>query len=102
VETAIAMLADSVEASLRVIDELTPKKIEEAIDHIVRTKVNAGQLDETPITLQQIDLAKREFIRVLGGMYHNRIDYPESSGGISADWHAAPAAATPARRSVGL
>lgn len=103
VETAIAMLADSVEAALRVIEDLTPRKIEEAIDHIVRTKVNAGQLDNTPITLQQIELVKAEFIRVLGGMYHNRIDYPESSGGITADWQAAPAAqAPPARRSLGL
>jgi hypothetical protein len=104
VETAIAMLADSVEAALRVIEDLTPQKIEEAIDHIVRTKVNAGQLDDTPITLQQIELVKAEFVRVLGGMYHNRIDYPESSGGISADWQAAPqpAPVEPARRSIGL
>jgi membrane-associated HD superfamily phosphohydrolase len=104
VETAIAMLADSVEAALRVLEDLTPHKIEEAIDHIVRTKVNAGQLDDTPMTLQQIEQVKQEFMRVLGGMYHNRIDYPESSGGISADWQAAPASETapPARRSVGL
>jgi hypothetical protein len=102
VETAIAMLADSVEAALRVLEDLTPRKIAEAIDHIVRTKVNAGQLDETPITLQQIELVKAEFSRVLSGMYHNRIDYPESRGGISADWQAAPERAQPARRSVGL
>jgi hypothetical protein len=86
IETAVTMLADSVEAALRVLEDLTPQKIEEAINHIVRTKLNAGQLDEAPMTLQQIEAAKREFIRVLGGMYHNRIDYPESSGGISAAW----------------
>jgi hypothetical protein len=85
-ETAIAMMADSVEAALRVLADLTPAKIEEAIDHIVKTKVNAGQLDETPMTLQQIDEVKREFVRVLSSMYHNRIEYPESSGGISANW----------------
>lgn len=100
VETAIAMLADSVEAALRVLEDMTPRKIEEAIDLIVRTKVNAGQLDDTPITLQQIELAKAEFLRVLGGMYHNRIDYPESRGGISADWQAT--STSPARRSIGL
>lgn len=85
-ETAIAMIADSVEAALRVLEDLTPQKIEEAIDHIVRTKLNAGQLDQAPMTLQQIDQVKAEFVRVLSGMYHNRIDYPESSGGIGADW----------------
>ena len=92
VETAVAMLADSVEAALRVLEDLTPQKIEEAINHIVRTKLSSGQLDEAPLTLQQIDVVKAEFIRVLSGMYHNRIDYPESSGGISKDWQPAPQA----------
>jgi putative nucleotidyltransferase with HDIG domain len=90
-ETAIAMIADSVEAALRVLDDLTPQKIEEAIDHIVRTKVNAGQLDEAPLTLQQIEQVKQAFLVVLSGMYHNRIDYPESSGGIGATWQPATA-----------
>ena len=90
-ETAISMIADSVEAALRVLEDLTPQKIEEAIDHIVRTKVNAGQLDEAPLTLQQMEQVKAAFLRVLSGMYHNRIDYPESSGGISAAWHPATA-----------
>jgi membrane-associated HD superfamily phosphohydrolase len=75
-----------VEAALRVLEDLTPQKIEEAIDHIVRTKVNAGQLDEAPLTLQQIEQVKAAFLIVLSGMYHNRIDYPASSGGISAAW----------------
>ena len=88
-ETAITMLADSVEAALRVLEDLTPKKIEEVVNHIVRTKLNAGQLDEAPMTLRQIDQAKQEFLRIITGMYHNRIDYPESSGGITATWRPA-------------
>jgi cyclic-di-AMP phosphodiesterase PgpH len=88
-ETAITMLADSVEAALRVLEDLTPNKIEEVIDHIVRNKLNAGQLDEAPMTLQQVEQVKREFVRIISGMYHNRIDYPESSGGITADWQPA-------------
>ena len=98
VETAITMLADSVEASLRVLEDLTPERIAEAIDHIVRTKLASGQLDEAPITLQQIELVKAEFQRTLTGMYHNRIDYPEAGGGISAGWQAGRAA----RPSAGL
>jgi putative nucleotidyltransferase with HDIG domain len=89
VETAITMLADSVEAALRVLEDLTPQKIEDAINHIVRTKLSQGQLDEAPITLAQINQVKEEFVRSISGMYHNRIDYPESGGGISATWHAA-------------
>jgi membrane-associated HD superfamily phosphohydrolase len=89
VETAIAMLADSVEAALRVLDDLTPDRIADAIEHIVRNKLTSGQLDDAPITLQQIELVKQEFQRTLTGMYHNRIDYPESGGGISSGWQAA-------------
>jgi putative nucleotidyltransferase with HDIG domain len=88
-ETAITMLADSVEAALRVLEDLTPEKIEEVIDHIVRTKLNAGQLDDAPVTLRQVEQAKQEFVRIITGMYHNRIDYPEASGGITAQWQPA-------------
>ena len=88
-ETAISMIADSVEAALRVLEDLTPQKIEEVIDHIVRNKLSAGQLDEAPMTLQQVEQVKQEFVRIISGMYHNRIDYPESSGGITADWQPA-------------
>lgn len=89
IETAVTLLADSVEAALRVLEDLTPEKIEEAINHIVRTKLNQGQLDDAPITLRQINHVKAEFVRSIGGMYHNRIDYPEASGGISASWRPA-------------
>jgi len=91
-ETAITMLADSVEAALRVLEDLTPTKIEEVINHIVRTKISQGQLDEAPMTLQQLEQVKQEFVRIITGMYHNRIEYPESSGGITATWQ--PAAKT--------
>ena len=86
------MLADSVEASLRVLDDLTPDRISELIEHIVRGKLTSGQLDEAPITLEQLELVKQEFQRMLTGMYHNRIDYPESGGGISASWQGGRAA----------
>ncbi|HEY6853425.1 MAG TPA: HDIG domain-containing metalloprotein [Gemmatimonadales bacterium] len=88
IETAVSMLADSVEAALRVIDDLTPAKIEQAIEKIARGKISAGQLDDAPITLQQITAVKQEFVRVLSSMYHNRIDYPEASGGITAGFEA--------------
>src|SRR6266851_8443442 len=88
-ETAISMLADSVEAALRVLEDLTPTKIAEVINHIVRTKVSQGQLDEAPMTLQQLEQVKQEFLRIISGMYHARIDYPESSGGITATWQPA-------------
>ncbi|MDO8665073.1 MAG: HDIG domain-containing protein, partial [Gemmatimonadales bacterium] len=85
-ETAVAMLADSVEAALRVLDDPTPEKIEDAIDHLVRNRIEAGQLREAPLTLRQVDIVQREFVRVLSGMHHNRVEYPEDAGGLTADW----------------
>ncbi len=92
VETAVTMLADGVEAAVRVLDDPTPEKVSEAIDHIVQRRIQAGQLDDAPITLSQLNRTKQEFARVLGGVYHNRIDYPSSVGGISADWQPASTA----------
>lgn len=88
-ETAICMLADGVEASMRVLNDPTPEKIREVIDHIVRQRMEQGQLRDAPITLAQLEVVKREFARVLNGMYHNRIDYPATSGGVSAEFASA-------------
>jgi putative nucleotidyltransferase with HDIG domain len=85
-ETAVCMLADGVEAGLRVLDEPTPKKLSAAIQYVVNQRVEAGQLDEAPLTLAQLDKVKDSFVHTLSGMYHNRLDYPEEAGGITADW----------------
>jgi len=91
-ETAICMLADGVEASAHVLHDPTPQKICEVISHIVRHRIEQGQLREAPLTLKQLEVVKDEFARVLIGMYHHRIDYPTASGGITAEFaSAAPA-----------
>ncbi len=88
VETALAMLADGVEAAVRVLDDPTPEKLNDVIEHIIEHRISVGQLEEAPLTMAQLSNARNEFIRVLGGALHNRIDYPASSGGIYADWEA--------------
>ncbi len=75
-ETAIAMLADSVESATRVLQDPTPERLRDLIDNIVAGKVNDGQLDEAPLTLQEIAQLKYQFAKVLGGIHHHRIDYP--------------------------
>jgi cyclic-di-AMP phosphodiesterase PgpH len=87
-ETAVVMLADGVEAAVRVLNEPTPERIREVVEHIVRQRIDQGQLRDAPLTLRQIDGIKEEFIRVLAGMYHNRIDYPASSGGVTSEFAA--------------
>lgn len=85
-ETAVALLADAVEAALRVLDEPSEETVRAAIEHLVETRIESGQLRDAPLTLRQIEIVKQEFVRVLAGMYHDRVDYPEEAGGITADW----------------
>lgn len=77
-ETAIVMLADSVESATRTVQDPTPERIRELIDTIVEGKIAAGQLDESPLTLREIGIIKEQFLKVLGGVYHHRIDYPQT------------------------
>jgi putative nucleotidyltransferase with HDIG domain len=86
IETAVVMLADGVEAATRVLNEPTPPRVREVIEHIVRQRLEQGQLRDAPLTLRQLEMVKDEFARVLTGMYHSRIDYPRSSGGITAEF----------------
>ena len=85
-ETAVVMLADGIEAAARVLHEPTPEKVRVVVEHIVRQRIDQGQLIDAPLTLRQIEVIKEEFIRVLVGMYHNRIDYPTASGGVTSEF----------------
>ncbi|UCD22969.1 MAG: HDIG domain-containing protein, partial [Gemmatimonadota bacterium] len=89
VETAVVMLGDSVEAAVRVLEDASEQKMRDAIDHLFRQRVEAGQLDEAPLTMAQLTVIRDEFVRVFEGVRHSRIDYPTTSGGLSSDWDAA-------------
>jgi putative nucleotidyltransferase with HDIG domain len=89
VETAVAMLADSSEAAIRVLEDRKPDSVRRAIDQLVGQKLSAGQLEEAPITLRDLDRVKDVFCRSMAGMYHHRIGYPRASGGIGAEFEPA-------------
>jgi hypothetical protein len=59
---------------------------------VVKQRVEEGQLDEAPLTLADLQQVQDAFMRTLRGMYHNRIEYPEDTGGITAHWSAASSA----------
>ncbi len=86
IETAVVMLGDSVEAAVRVLEDPSEQTIKGAVDHLFRQRIDAGQLDEAPLTMTQIARVRDEFVRVFEGVRHNRIDYPSTTGGLSADW----------------
>jgi cyclic-di-AMP phosphodiesterase PgpH len=77
-ETAILMLADTVESAARVLHEPNPIKIREMVDRLVGQKISEGQLDQSPLTLREIDSIKESLTGVLMGMYHHRIEYPSA------------------------
>lgn len=77
-ETAIAMLADSVESAARTLQEPTPERLRDLIDSIVDSKIADGQFDEAPLTFADIASIKQAFVKVLSGVYHHRIDYPQT------------------------
>jgi cyclic-di-AMP phosphodiesterase PgpH len=89
-ETAIVMLADSVESASRVLQDPSASRIRELVDRIVAGKIGAGQLDQSPLTLREIEMVKDQLVSVLAGMHHHRIDYPTAPGSEDPVAAAAP------------
>lgn len=77
-ETAIVMLADSCESATRAMQDPTPERVRHLIDTVVEGKVGDGQLDEAPLTLGEIARVKEHFVKILAGVVHRRIGYPET------------------------
>ncbi|MPQ42240.1 HD family phosphohydrolase [Clostridium tarantellae] len=75
-EQGVLMLADSVEAAVRSINDPSKEKINEMVNNIIKDKLNSGQLDNCELTLKDIDKIKKCFLKALHGIYHERIEYP--------------------------
>jgi len=75
-ETAILMLVDSVEAASRTIDPPTREKFEEMIQRITLAKVQAGQLDESGLTVVDLRVLITRLCDMLVNVFHHRIRYP--------------------------
>lgn len=84
-EAALIMLADSIEAASRSLDEPTPVRLQNIVKNIIQRKFMDGQLDECNLTLKDLTTIEASFIRILLGIYHQRIDYPRRAGGGAAD-----------------
>lgn len=78
-ETAVVMLADSVEAVVRTLPAPSPDTVRSAINDVIAQRIASGQLDDAPLTLRDLERVREEFARVLGGHFHQRIEYPSGS-----------------------
>lgn len=75
-ESAIIMLADSIEAAVRSLDEKTQITIEEMVNKIINSKVEDTQLSEADLTFREIEQIKSSFVNTLVSMHHARMKYP--------------------------
>lgn len=76
-ETAIMMLADSCESTIRAKKPANRQGISDIIDEIFSQRMRDGQLDEANLTLRDLDVARDIFIEMLQAVFHPRINYPQ-------------------------
>lgn len=94
-EAGIILLADSVEAAVRSMSQsgslyeeakddeagetVRKSKLDGIVERIMRDRIDDGQLDECDLTIKQIEEIRGIFVSILEGVYHPRIEYPEST-----------------------
>lgn len=77
-ETAILMIADAVEATVRAMKASTPEEIEPIIKKIIDERLNDDQLSDCPLTLADLKTIAATFSRILRGTQHDRIKYHQN------------------------
>lgn len=77
-ETAILMIADAVESSVRTIKNPNEERVREMVDKIVTTRANDRQFDECDLTLKDLDTIGEVLAKRVLSMMHRRPDYPET------------------------
>ena len=91
-EAAIIMLADITEAAIRSknFNKNNHDRIEGFVRGLVKDKLIENQLDQSNLTLSDLDTIVKSFVKVLTGIYHQRVEYPdkllkEMKGGNNSD-----------------
>jgi len=89
-EAAILMCADTVEAAVRSLDDPTPAQIRAMVTRLVDARAQDGELDESGITLHELNVIKEKLIALLTTIYNKRIAYPGQEKKLApGDWKAA-------------
>ena len=76
-ETAVLMMADSIEAATHSLKDPDEKKISDLVDNIINKQMEAGQFLNTDLTLHDIETCRKVLKKKLMNIYHVRIAYPE-------------------------
>lgn len=78
-ESAVVMLADTVEAAVRSMlgSGKTLEEVEGVIKNLIKDKLDDGQLDHSGLAIHELEIIRKAFIEVFHGMYHERVAYPK-------------------------
>ena len=76
-ESGIILMADTVEAAVRILEDKSREGIENFIRYLIRTKIDDNQLSDSALTLGEIEKVIQAFVNTLQGVYHERIKYPK-------------------------
>ncbi len=76
-ESAVVMLADTIEAQSRTIKKPSVQKFEKMVWDAIMHKVSRKQMSNTELSFRDIEIIKNSFIQILAGQFHNRIEYPD-------------------------
>jgi putative nucleotidyltransferase with HDIG domain len=79
-ETGLVMLADGCEAAVRSARPESPDEIAEVVNRIIDQRIDDGQLNESGLTLHDVEAIRQVFASALKGTFHPRIKYPEPKG----------------------
>lgn len=76
-ETGIVMLADAVEAASRTLKDPSVSRLRNLVSNIIDERFNNSELDESPMTLRELNQINDAFVQILTGIFHGRIEYPD-------------------------
>jgi putative nucleotidyltransferase with HDIG domain len=83
-EAGLVLLADAVEASSRALENPTPARIQGLVQKIINKIFLDGQLDDCELTLKDLHEIARSFNKILTGIHHHRIEYPEAEARVNS------------------
>jgi putative nucleotidyltransferase with HDIG domain len=101
-ETAILMLADGSEARVRAERPEDEKELRTVIQSVVEHRLSSGQLDETNLTLRDLDELIESFTGTLRGIYHPRLEYPDTKKEVPAKSKEIPTVPIISRKSTDI
>lgn len=76
-ESAVVMLADTVEAACRTLEKPSVSRLDKFIQQLIAAKLEHHQLDNCPLTFKELTVIRESFVTILAGYYHSRIEYPD-------------------------